>query len=70
MSKKLVELLKIAAEIETSRALNQQLIMDAYKSGRDEALSGGIRAYVKLNKKRQIKLVSNYNANATVIIDE
>ena len=33
-------------------------------------IAGGIRVNVKLNDKRQISYISNYEANATVVMDE
>ena len=35
-----------------------------------EIIEKGIRVNVKLNDKRQISYISNYEANATVVMDE
>lgn len=66
----LKEILDMALNIEPSAALSQELVLMAFDAGKHHALKNGIRANVVLNKKRQISYVSNYQANATVIMDE
>ena len=61
--------LQMASEIEPSHALSQQLVMLAHEAGKHAALQNGIRVNVVLNEKRQVRHVTNYNANATIIMD-
>ncbi|MFA5921198.1 MAG: hypothetical protein WC856_07885 [Methylococcaceae bacterium] len=66
----IIELLEMAHDIEPSKALSQQLVMLAHDAGKRSAMKKGIRINVALNSKRQVRHVTNYDANATIIIDD
>ncbi|MFA5996658.1 MAG: hypothetical protein WC790_02980 [Candidatus Paceibacterota bacterium] len=66
----LKELLEMARDIEPSKALSQQLVMLAHDAGKRSALKKGIRINVVLNAKKQVSYVTNYDANATIIMDD
>lgn len=70
MTKSLKELLDMATNIDPCHALSQQLVMMAYEAGRKEALKKGFRVNATLNNKRQVRCITNYQCNATVVMDE
>lgn len=65
----LKELLEMARDIEPSKSLAQELIMFAHDAGGCHALKKGIRVNVTLNEKMQVRYITNYDANATIIMD-
>ena len=70
MSKRLKELLKMASDIEPSFSLSQELVVLAYEAGKKDLLKKGLRVNATLNNKRQVRYITNYQCNATVIMDE
>ena len=70
MDYSLKDLLEMASEIEPSKVLSQELVMLAVEVGRKNALKNGIMVNVKLNAKRQVNHITNYESNATIIMDD